>query len=234
MKSRIIITCVFFIITHIVKGQAVSNLHFEQSFKVIDVYYDLSGKSDELFQINLYCSLDSGKTWGNPLNYVSGAVGENIKPGTKKKITWDVLKENEKLVGEIRFKVEATPATGSHQVITGQPGDQGKPDGKTGSDYYAGSGGSGGGVSFDLAGRSSRQIPRPNNNFNERGTVVVTIFVNRAGVVARAITGTKGSTTSDSKLLQLAKDAALRARFSPKEDAPEEQKGSLTYIFELN
>ncbi len=124
--------------------------------------------------------------------------------------------------------------SGGNQGITGKPGDQGKPNGTPGSDNYDGSGGSGGGVSFDLTGRSSRQIPRPSNNFSERGTVVVTIFVNRAGVVTRVIPGAKGSTTSNSKLLQLAKDAALKARFNPKDDAAEEQKGTITYIFELN
>jgi TonB family protein len=234
MKSRMILTCVFILLSLIVKGQTVINLRFEQSGKMIDVYYDLSGKSDELFQIRLYCSQNGGKTWGNPLNYVSGAVGENIKPGTEKKITWDVLKENEKLVGEVRFKVESTPASGSHQVITGQPGDQGKPGVTTGSDNYDSSGGSVGGVSFDLAGRSSRQIPGPNKNFKDRGTVVVTIFVNRAGIVTRVISGAKGTTTSNIQLRQLAEQAAKQARFSPKEDAPAEQKGSITYIFELN
>lgn len=123
---------------------------------------------------------------------------------------------------------------GGNQGITGQPGDQGKPGGTPGSDNYDGSGGTGGGVSFDLAGRSSRQIPRPNNNFNDRGTVVVTIFVNRAGIVTRVISGAKGTTTSNLQLRQLAEQAAKQARFSPKDDAPEEQKGSITYIFELN
>ncbi len=123
---------------------------------------------------------------------------------------------------------------GGNQGITGKPGDQGKPNGTPGSDNYDGSGGSGGGVSFDLAGRSSRQIPRPNNNFSERGTVVVTIFVNRAGLVTRVIAGAKGTTTSNLQLRQLAEQAARQARFSPKEDAPEEQKGTVTYIFELN
>jgi TonB family protein len=123
---------------------------------------------------------------------------------------------------------------GGNQGITGKPGDQGKPTGTPGSDNYEGSGGAGGGVSFSLEGRSSRQIPRPSNKFTERGTVVVTIFVNRAGLVTRVISGAKGTTTSNLQLRQLAEQAAKLARFSPKEDAPEEQKGSITYIFELN
>jgi TonB family protein len=123
---------------------------------------------------------------------------------------------------------------GGNEGITGKPGDQGKPNGTPDSDIYDGSGGSGGGVSFDLAGRSSRQIPRPSNKFRDRGTVVVTIFVNRAGLVTRVISGAKGTTTSNLELRQLAETAARQARFSPKDDAPEEQKGTITYIFELN
>lgn len=123
---------------------------------------------------------------------------------------------------------------GGNEGITGQPGDQGKPNGDPNAKGYDGTGGSGGGVSFDLSGRSSRQIPRPSNQFNEGGTVVVTIFVNRAGVVTRVISGAKGTTTSNLQLRQLAEQAARQAKFSPKEDAPEEQKGSITYIFELN
>jgi hypothetical protein len=76
---------------------------------MIDVYYDLSGKSNELFQISLYYSEDGGKHWGTSLKYVTGKVGENIKPGNNKKVTWDVLKEKDILVGEVKFKVEAMP-----------------------------------------------------------------------------------------------------------------------------
>lgn len=124
--------------------------------------------------------------------------------------------------------------SGGNQGNDNQPGDKGRPDGTPGADNYEGAGGNGNGVSFSLEGRSSRQLPPPNKNFTEKGTVVVTIFVNRSGSVTRVIAGTKGSTTSNLQLLQLAERAARQAKFSPKEDAPEEQKGSITYIFELN
>lgn len=123
---------------------------------------------------------------------------------------------------------------GGNQGITGNPGDQGKPNGTPGANNYDGNGGSGSGVSFDLAGRSKRQIPKPSNNFTERGIVVVTIFVNRNGDVTRVISGAKGTTTANLELRRLAEQAARLAKFSPKEDAPEEQKGTITYIFELN
>ncbi len=112
-KMRItIIYLSFHFICPVLIGQTISSLRFEPSGKMIDVYYDLSGKTDESFQVNLYCSLDGGKTWGVSLKYVSGAVGENIKPGIGKKITWDVLQEKDKLVGEIKFKVEANALSG--------------------------------------------------------------------------------------------------------------------------
>ncbi len=123
---------------------------------------------------------------------------------------------------------------GGNEGITGKPGDQGKPTGDPNATGYDGTGGSGGGVSFDLGGRSSRSIPRPGSNFRESGTVVVTIYVNRQGNVTRVISGAKGTTTSNAQLRLLAEQAAKQAKFSPKEDAPEEQKGTITYIFELN
>jgi len=129
---------------------------------------------------------------------------------------------------------QGSATQGGNEGITGKPGDQGKPTGDPNAGGYDGPGGSGGGVSFDLSGRSSRQIPSPPNTFRERGTVVVTIFVNRAGDVTRVISGAKGTTTASTELRQLAERAAMKAKFSPKPDAQEEQKGTITYIFELN
>lgn len=123
---------------------------------------------------------------------------------------------------------------GGNEGITGNPGDQGKPTGDPNATGYTGTGGSGGGISFDLGGRSKKLLPRPSTNFSEEGTVVVTIYVDRFGSVTRAIAGAKGTTTASTRLRQLAEQAAKQAKFSAKEDAPEEQKGTITYIFELN
>ncbi len=125
-------------------------------------------------------------------------------------------------------------AQGGNQGITGKPGDQGKPTGDPNAPGYDGNGGGSGGVRFSLDGRSRRQIPTPPNTFRDKGTVVVTIYVNRAGEVTRTNAPARGSTTSSAELIRLAKDAAMKARFSAKEDAPEEQMGTITYIFELN
>lgn len=129
---------------------------------------------------------------------------------------------------------QGSATQGGNEGITGKPGDQGKPTGDPNASGYDGSGGSGGGVSFDLSGRNSRQIPAPPKTFRERGIVVVTIYVNRAGDVTRISAPAKGSTTSSEQLIGLAERAARQAKFNPKADAAEEQKGTITYIFELN
>ena len=88
------------------KAQQVSNIHFEQVGKQIHIYYDLQGKGT--YNVKVFCSTNNGQTWGEPLQKVTGAVGKNQQPGTKKEIVWDVLAEREKLTGEIKFKIEAS------------------------------------------------------------------------------------------------------------------------------
>lgn len=129
----------------------------------------------------------------------------------------------------------STGSEGGNQGITGQPGDQGKPNGDPNSNNYDGSGGSGGGPSFNLEGRSTKSLPQPANTFSESGTVVVSIYVDRQGKVTRVSEApARGTTTGSSQLIQLAKKAAFQARFSANQDAPEEQTGTITYTFKLN
>ncbi len=63
--------------------------------------------------------------------------------------------------------------------------------------------------------------------------MVVEVSVDRSGKVVQAIPGFRGSTTLDENLLKVAKEAALKATFEPKPDAPAVQKGTITYNFVL-
>ena len=67
----------------------------------------------------------------------------------------------------------------------------------------------------------------------EEGIVMVTIIVDRNGDVVRATPGTRGTTTSDKNLWSKAKKAAMTAKFSSNLYSPEEQRGSITFIFVL-
>lgn len=89
------------------------------------------------------------------------------------------------------------------------------------------------GISYDLQGRGFQSLPTPKYDYQGEGRVVVEVSVDRSGKVIQATPGTKGSTTLDEYLLKVARDAALKARFDPKSDAPVVQKGSITYNFIL-
>jgi outer membrane biosynthesis protein TonB len=114
---------------------------------------------------------------------------------------------------------------------TGRPGDQGVPEGTPGAANYTGAGGLGDGISFSLGGRQARLLPKPEYLSDEQGKVVVTIWVNRNGDVIRAEAGAKGTDITDLSLRKVASEAALRSKFTPDMEAPEEQKGTITYKF---
>ncbi len=118
--------------------------------------------------------------------------------------------------------------TSQSQGTTGQPGSQGSPTGAPGG---SGDGVGAGGVSYQLTGRRPNLLPVPEYLSLNQGIVVVSITVDRQGRVIRATAGARGSTTTDKTLYRLAEDAARRARFDVKLDAPEEQTGTITYNF---
>lgn len=123
------------------------------------------------------------------------------------------------------------------------PGNEGRPDGveggsPDGNGIGNGLGGTGGGTgmgdglgSFDLKGRSIARKPDITDNSRETGKVVVGITVDRTGRVIKAQPGIKGTTNLAPVLLEKARLGALEARFSPKPDGPEEQYGTMTFVF---
>lgn len=117
---------------------------------------------------------------------------------------------------------------------TGGTGNQGVQTGSVDSGNRGdGSGLGNQGISYDLQGRGFQSLPKPDYDYQGEGRVVVEVGVDRSGKVIQAIPGSKGSTTLDEYLLRVAKEAALKARFDPKSDAPAIQKGTITYNFIL-
>ena len=113
-----------------------------------------------------------------------------------------------------------------------QPGDHGKADGSPDGNSLSGDK-AGGGISFNLSGRGFKGAPPIQGNMQESGKIVVDIIVDRQGNVVRVTPGGRGSTITNSALVQKAVESARKAKFTPKADAPEEQKGTLTYEFIL-
>ena len=127
---------------------------------------------------------------------------------------------------------QSTDATESYEGETGNPGDQGIESGDKDARVHGVSTGSGGG--FSLTGRDITFRPSIQENSAETGKVVVSIVVDRNGQVKRATPGAKGTTTTSTHLYKLAKTAALQAKFSPNRNAPEEQKGTIEFIFKVS
>lgn len=110
-------------------------------------------------------------------------------------------------------------------------GNQGSPDGDINSNNRQGGSAGGNGISFTLNGRSSRSLPPPPKIHNTEGKVAVEVTVDQNGNVVSARPGVRGSTISDAALLKVAKEAAMKAKFNVKKDAPALQKGTITYFF---
>ncbi len=86
------------------------------------------------------------------------------------------------------------------------------------------------GNSWSLNGREIiGSLPRPSNDFKQEGRVVVEIRVNANGDVISA--KPKGGNVNDKHTIQLAVDAAKRAKFSK---GNSEVVGTITYNFKFN
>lgn len=120
--------------------------------------------------------------------------------------------------------------------IAGGSGNQGSINGSVDSKVRGEGGGTGtggNGISYDLGGRGVQNLPTPEYHSQKEGKVVVEVVVDRSGKVIQATAGVKGSSELDEYLLRVAKDAAMKARFEIKSDAPAVQKGTITYNFKL-
>ena len=153
---------------------------------------------------------------------------------TKPKETKPVEETKPKSDPRGSFKWNENSQAGGSEGVTGQPGDQGDPNGLAGIKQYGGHGGGGNGPGYDLGGRGAKSLHRPNNDFTEEGIVVVEIWVNPAGKVTRAEIKQKGTTIINSEMRQKAIQAALRSTFAADPNAPDEQRGTITYTFVIN
>ena len=92
---------------------------------------------------------------------------------------------------------------------------------------------SGNGISFSLGGRGIAKFPNIEDNSQKQGIVVVEITVDQEGNVVNARPGVRGSTTTDRRLLEIAKKAALETQFDGNANAPQRQIGTITFNFKL-
>ena len=121
---------------------------------------------------------------------------------------------------------EESNSEGTQEGTTGNEGViSGKQDGKG---TFGGNG-----SSFELGGRSMTSGPKVGEKPKEEGIVVLNIWVGRDGSVLRTTQNLAESTTTSQHLFNLAKKAALKAKFNQSPDSAPEQRGKMTFIFIL-
>jgi TonB family protein len=104
----------------------------------------------------------------------------------------------------------------------------GQPDGNTKEGRTEGN------ANAHLSGRSVvGSLPKPSYNAQIEGTVVVQVKVDQYGNVTEAVPGVEGTTVTDKGLWNAARNAAMKAHFNTKADAPVVQMGTITYKFKL-
>ncbi len=106
MKRILFLSLLFTCLT--LSAQTVTGVDANQVGKTIEITYHL----DRTANISVDYSTDGGRTY-TTLRHVSGDVGMSVTPGHKT-ITWDVLSEVDKFVGDkICFRVNATTDRGT-------------------------------------------------------------------------------------------------------------------------
>ncbi|MDX9931231.1 MAG: energy transducer TonB [Bacteroidales bacterium] len=186
------------------------------------------GGSNEYFDQEFYEEMSADNIGETNEDYITQDVeNANYTSGQQNTNTTDKPKVDNRLTN---FSWGQGNGTG-----TGTGSGSGSGTG-TGSGTGVGSGdgpgtGPGSGPGYSLKGRGAKNIPTPKYTEDDQGKVVVTIWVDRNGKVTRAEPGAIGTTVSNPSLWTAAKNAALQAKFSTNESAPEIQKGTITYTF---
>jgi len=120
-----------------------------------------------------------------------------------------------------------------NQGIAGGTGDQGKANGNINSDNYNGNGGrgnSGVAITKGLTGRSIVRFPSFEDDFNENAKIAMNLRVDENGKVTSAEYSATGSTSSNTKLKEIAKRKALSLKFN---DSEGESIGTVVFNFRL-
>ena len=131
------------------------------------------------------------------------------------------------------YKGKTNNGTGEGDGTGSTPGNQGKTTGTTLTNNYNGTG-SGNGGNLNLTQRAFVSRPSVSDDKRHSGKVVVDITVDKNGRVITATAGARGTTITDSDLLQKCEQALLNSQFNSSDTAPDSQKGTMTFVFKLN
>ncbi len=187
--------------------------------------------------------------------FVKEVIKDEKKNIKKNKTIVPPVKTEKRIVVPVRVvdprslyqgKNTKSPSQGTASTGTGDQGDKnGDPFSKytgpngngtgpgKGDGTGPGTGPGNGGIIIDLTGRKLVRRPSIDDKSQETGRVVVSITVDKDGTVTEARPGARGSTTTSTYLFGKAKEAAMKAKFSPNSNGTDIQKGTMTFVFSL-
>jgi hypothetical protein len=87
------------------KSQEITNVRAVATGSLVHIYYDLQEAMEgQLFEVSIYASHNS---LAEPLTYVRGDIGSDIRAGKDKRIEWGAKKELGTYAGELVFEIRA-------------------------------------------------------------------------------------------------------------------------------
>jgi len=160
-------------------------------------------------------------------------VAPNSKKPSNTVATKTEVKEAKPQVNQnALYKGKKNDGTGEGDGTGKKPGNQGKITGTTLTNNYNGTG-SGNGGNLNMTQRSFLTKPSVSDGNRRAGKIVVDIRVDKTGNVVYARAGARGTTISDSDLLQKCENAVLGVKLNASENAPDTQVGTVVFVFQV-
>ena len=99
-------------------AQTVQNVRASLDGNNVIIQYDLTGSQGQKFKVELY---SSSNDYSTPLRMVSGDIGENVTPGSNRRVVWEARKELRIFSGDIQFEIRAESSFSPLVVTTPLP-----------------------------------------------------------------------------------------------------------------
>lgn len=74
-------------------GGNLENVHFDVSGRIVYIYYDLKGGTDETFTVRVFLRRSGENDYSYVPQNVSGDVGRKVLPGGSRRIVWNLSQE---------------------------------------------------------------------------------------------------------------------------------------------
>ncbi|OKS85059.1 hypothetical protein [Mucilaginibacter polytrichastri] len=163
-------------------------------------------------------------------------VSNDKKPSETVKAQQQVTKATPKPVvnQNALYKGKTNEGTGEGDGTGNTPGNQGKTTGTTLTNNYNGTGSGNGGNLTGMPQRNFTSSPAKPDGKRQIGKVVVDLRVDKNGNVVYARAGARGTTITDSDLLQKCEDAVKNSKLNALDNAPELQTGTVVFVFKVN